>query len=428
MAFLTGIFQFRGKLGKAIGRANPNTNVTTSVTRGNNVVAAAPETVVNPKTVAQAAQRLRMRPAANFYRELGYILNHSWQGTKYRAASRNKFMQQALKSEDLVIPFLKKGDDRFVPGNYPLSLGSLTGVDVTAIANNVATTTLAMPAELGATIGEVSAQIIANNGGFLAGDKLTFVFVLVRNTDSASSMRFSSVSMQLVLNPAETTTLLNWQAANKVVFSVADGLLSVSVADYGNELSNLCAAACIHVRVPSTTSSSWQRSSSRMFLSDLILSNFMTAGAYNAALASYQNSAADVNSDWYLNTEAYGSTGSSGGSSQTGQSALFSIGSISLPAGGEQLPAVTITNVAAVSYGGLAEVIVKREPGVAATRYYNVAGTRSVQLAQTEVPSLSTRLLNAGYAVLYDNALSTIGITIQTEQGGGGETPEDDRP
>lgn len=428
MAFLTGIFQFRGKLGKAIGRANPNTSVTTTVTRGNNVVAAAPETVVNPMTVSQAAQRLRMRPAVNFYRELGYILNHSWQGTKYRASSRNKFMQQALKSEDLVIPFLKKGDDRFVPGNYPLSLGSLTGVDVTAIADDVATTTLSMPAELGTTIGAVSAQIIANNGGFIEGDKLTFVFALVRNSDSAASMRFSSVSMQLVLNPNDTTTLLEWQSANKMEFSIANGLLNVSVADYGNEVSTLCAAACIHVRVPSTSSAAWQRSNSRLFLSELVLNNFMNAGAYNAALASYQRSASDVNSEWYLNYEAYGSTGGSGGSSQTGQAALFSIGSISLPANGESQPAITITNVAAVSYGGLAEVILERTPNLTVTRYYNIAGSRSVVLASTEVPQITARLLNAGYSVLYSDGLAALGITVQTEQGGGTTDPEEDRP
>lgn len=427
MAFLTGIFQFRGKLGKAIGRANPNTSVTTTVTRGNNVVAAAPETVVNPMTVSQAAQRLRMRPAVNFYRELGYILNHSWQGTKYRASSRNKFMQQALKSEDLVIPFLKKGDDRFVPGNYPLSLGSLTGVDVTAIADDVATTTLAMPAELGETIGAVSAQIIANNGGFIEGDKLTFVFALVRNTDSAASMRFSSVSMQLVLNPNDTTTLLQWQEANKIEFSVANGLLCVSVADYGNEISTLCAAACIHVRMPSTPSAAWQRSNSRLFLSELVLNNFMTAGAYNAALASYQRNAADVNSEWYLNYEAYGSTGASGGSSQAGQAALFSIGSISLPATQTQQE-VTITNVAAVSYGGLAEIIVQRSSDGNTTRFYNVVGSRSIALASTSVPNLFTRLLNQGYAFIFDSVVAPLGITIQNEQGSGSTDPEEDRP
>ena len=429
MAFLTGIFQFRGKLGKAIGRANPNTSVTTTVTRGNNVVAAAPETVVNPMTVSQAAQRLRMRPAVNFYRELGYILNHSWQGTKYRASSRNKFMQQALKSEDLVIPFLKKGDDRFVPGNYPLSLGSLTGVDVTAIADDIATTTLAMPAELGTTIGAVSAQIIANNGGFIEGDKLTFVFALVRNTDSAASMRFSSVSMQLVLDPNDTTTLTDWEAASKIEFSVADGLLCVSVADYGNEISTLCAAACIHVRVPSTPSAAWQRSNSRMFLSELVLNNFMTAGAYNAALASYQKNAADVNSEWYLNYEAYGSTGGSGGSSQTGQAALFSIGSITLPDDGSGSQLV-LNNVAAISYGGVAEIILNRR-GIESSisySYYHVAGVRSIVIDSTSNGRLLARLLNAGYSVILDSQVGAFGITIQTEQGGGNSDPEEDRP
>lgn len=425
MAFLSGIIQYRGKLGQTIGRKNGNTSVQSAVTRTQNVVGVAPESVNNPRTVQQAAQRLKMRPAANFYRDMGYILNHSWQGTQYRARSRNRFMQQALRSSTNVIPFLKKGDTRFVPGSYPLSEGALVGAEVTAVSAGLAVSSIIIESQY-TTVGELSQAIYNSNPGFLYGDKLTFVLVYMKGT-SYDDYQFTPVSLQLVLDNSDTTTIADFVASSQLFTSVADERLQFSVAGEAYRDYTLCAAAVIQSRVPSTSDGEWQRSNAKLFLTDAVLNAFMTAGAYNEALASYQNNAAAVNSEWYLNYGTYATRGVSGGSTVSGS--LFNIAQITLPEYSGR-DAVTLTNVAAISSGNVVEVIVSDTGGNDASRnVYTSVGNNNVT-ASTIVPALLARLLSSGYGtILFSTAQSQFGLTIQTSTGNnGGEEAGEDRP
>lgn len=80
--------------------------------------------VSNPKTAAQASQRIKMRAAQNFYNALAPILNRAMQGVKYGGMTRNEFMSYALSMVGN-FPFIEKGDTTPVPGEYLLSKGSL---------------------------------------------------------------------------------------------------------------------------------------------------------------------------------------------------------------------------------------------------------------------------------------------------------------
>lgn len=315
MAKQTGIFQFKGKLGTVIGRRNFQRQLLSKVEHNMNVVGIAPSSVYNPKTTFQASQRMRMRAAVNFYREIGYILNHSWQGTKYKSPSRNRYMQLALRKGNYAIPFLEKGDTSFVPGEYPVSEGGLMGVDITGINNNtVYTDLIAGNSEL-ESIADVSNAIVNNNAGFYNGDKLTFIFVQER---WANNMPFyNAVSVQLILDTSNTTLWEDMESM-KLGISEIDGKFVFSLSGSARSNSYCKAAAIIHVRAPQSSggSSVWQRSNSSMYVHEDILNRYMSSDAFNTALASYQQDNADVNSDWYLNTGAENNGGTSGNNSQ----------------------------------------------------------------------------------------------------------------
>lgn len=315
MAKQTGIFQFKGKLGTVIGRRNFQRQLLSKVERNMNVVGIAPSSVYNPKTTFQASQRMRMRAAVNFYREIGYILNHSWQGTKYKSPSRNRYMQLALRKGNYAIPFLEKGDTSFVPGEYPVSEGGLMGVDITGINNNTVYTGLIAGDSDLESIADVSNAIVNNNAGFYNGDKLTFIFVQER---WANNMPFyNAVSVQLIIDTSNTTLWEDMESM-KLGISEIDGKFVFSLSGSARSNSYCKAAAIIHVRAPQSSggSSVWQRSNSSMYVHEDILNRYMSSDAFNTALASYQQDNADVNSDWYLNTGAENNGGTSGNNSQ----------------------------------------------------------------------------------------------------------------
>lgn len=414
MARQRGVIQFTGKLGQTVGMKNPyNTD---------QYLREYISDVNNPRTAAQAAQRMRMTPAVNFYRQLGYIINHSYQGTRYKAPSQRRFMSDALKDTTLVIPFQNKGDQRFVPGNYIISSGTLPGVLVTGITdpNNIATTLQAE--NIGTTIGSLSEEIFDKNAGYLYGDKLTFIWV----TDGLDGQTgYQLFSAQLVLDNTNETTLTDYLATNKITFAATNNQLVVRPQvgfNIEGDPVEIVAAAVIQSRVPATSSGDWQRSNSRLYLADSVLDTWMTAGRFNEALASYQDEGTSaVNSDWYLNFGTYESRGVIGNNTVTG--VLFTISSISLPEYSGS-PAIELTNVAALNVDGTAIIIYGSGSTSADRRVYERVTANSIRVQETDIPNFVNRMNDAGYAYIQSSAITPFGITIVTNQGG----EEEDRP
>lgn len=315
MAKLTGLFQYKGKLGQTVGRRNGQKMLSSVQETGMNIVAMAPTAVNNPKTAFQATQRMRMRAAVNFYRQIGYILNHSWQGTGYKQPSHNRFMQLALRKGDYAIPFLPKGEQSFVPGEYPISEGSLVGADVLAIEGNALQTGLYGSAGDAATLGDLASKLINANAGFYDGDKLTFIFVSARENNG--NVIYAATSVQWILDTTSTTAIADADTFPLNV-TIVDGRFNFSLKNFGNQGSTIVGGAIVHVRAPQSQggSTSWQRSNTSMYISDAVLNRWMSAEAFNTALKSYQTENANVNSDWYLNTGAENNGGTSGNSSQ----------------------------------------------------------------------------------------------------------------
>lgn len=275
-----------GKLGDIVGYRIANS--ADKVTQGWRPYIA---TVANPQTEAQSIQRLKMAPAVNFYRALGTILNNAWQGQKYGTQSRNYFMSVAM-SQTTGIPFITKGDKRFYPGEYQVAQGSLARQSVTAIADNLLTTSLISPGVTG-TWGEFSQGLINKNFGVKNGDKLTFIFV-----GTSAIGEYLPAYSYVILDTSNSTAASEILASSNLSFAGAeDAALQVGVV---NAVTDIVAGAVILSRLDTSAGTKWLRSNSHMFVTTAYKEVWMGTAAYQAAITSYMK-AENVSSDWYLN-------------------------------------------------------------------------------------------------------------------------------
>lgn len=278
------------KIGNMVVYKNPNSNnADTTVAR--EYVAE----VKNPKTRQQAIQRMRMLPAQQFYRAFREILDHSWQGIKYGGRSYAHFMKVALADKTITIPYLLKGSTEFVPGEYPVSQGSLAVALVVkgfGDGDNIDTSIMVGDFTIDAesTIGGLAQAIISNNDGFLDGDYLTFLYC------SGTTVRNVASYFRIKLD-ANSTTLLN-----SLPIKLGKSARANTLTLYNNnDQPKIKGAAIIHSRKPAEGSTVWQRSNAVFALGQDAISSYTTPEAEEAAIASYQSNAGNVNAHWYLN-------------------------------------------------------------------------------------------------------------------------------
>lgn len=285
--------------------------------------------IANPRTAPQATQRMRMKPAINFYRGLADLLDHSWEGVKYGALSRQKFMQLALSPTLAGIPYVDKGESRFIPGAYPLSLGSVGANAAIRTIGRSGGANQSYYAEMAAlgfsddhsgsySWGDWSDDaILLSNGMLRDGDEITFIAVY--EIDGVYVPMHSYVVLDV------SSTLSVPQVLSKVGVLVSDvnfqfvrenSINGAGEWEYTEYNQEMVAAGIIVSRHPSRTSTTWLRSTSNLFCSKSFTDRWMSADRFAAALATYQNAASELTSDWLLNqadTPAVGG-GSGGGS------------------------------------------------------------------------------------------------------------------
>lgn len=310
MAYQLGVIQYRGKLGSTVGRKK-------SAGQRANTIAARPQVVSNPRSTAQAAQRMKMAPAVNFYRPLRGILNHSWQGVPYGGASHSKFMKEAMRSSSY--PYVMKGNTAPIPGAYKISAGSLSPVDVT-LNNNagsiIVETSLVLGELLGnKTIKDISELLVAKNPQLQIGDQLTFVAAVAEEVPGIEDGYISYRYFRFILSDTDTSmpeaTIIPDGDDEIEALKINGGYLMVAGNNLGFAISEntdmVAVGAAVIVSRPNVAKNvvTWQRSNSTFKVTEPVAQYF--SRNYDAVLASYQNNAANVSSDWYLNG---GNTGS----------------------------------------------------------------------------------------------------------------------
>lgn len=281
-----------GKLGQSVGYILKNSN-----NKQTQAWRAYQSQVSNPKTVRQANQRLALKPINNFARALSPIIERGFEGVKYGAESRQKFM--SLNMADFRGPFLVKGDERAVPGPFIISQGSLLPLSVSgtrgtgnAVGTLAITDLFSTGANLSA-VGGFSKAIIDANSDIQEGDQLTFVFCY--RIGDTFIYRYSSVVIDTSVTVTATEGAVTW---NNILFvhtrAAGDTLARLDVAwATAQSDETLVAAAVIQSRDGDTRH---LRSNATMYVTPQLENVFMSDQAFEKAVMSYTGTGSVI--DW----------------------------------------------------------------------------------------------------------------------------------
>lgn len=137
--------------------------------------------VSNPRTNGQMLQRARFATAVKFYkRAVSNFFKFAFEDKKQQESDYNAFMRYNAKLGSIVAK--TDSDDIFFPavGTFIMSNGSLPTIAVKYRAgSSTPTEDFYLPFDVsdGATIGNLSAKILASNSAYLAGDIITIVLI-----------------------------------------------------------------------------------------------------------------------------------------------------------------------------------------------------------------------------------------------------------
>lgn len=170
---------WRGKKGSTIFYYNKNSNSSMKQAMRERVYE-----ISNPKTRTQATQRMKVTPMQRVGTALGEILKRSWQGIEYGGKGLQEFRKLALKMTS-GYPYLDKGEQRAVPGEYVISNGTLPTVSSQMNQNKLRIGSLSQNLSTSPTVAQFS-QILIDDNLSAEGDQLTLV--LCKATGIAQSV------------------------------------------------------------------------------------------------------------------------------------------------------------------------------------------------------------------------------------------------
>ena len=302
MAKQSSLYQFKGKLGNAVGFSNKDAKVS-----GSSFVRRAPATVSNPKSYDQAAQRAKTTPAANFYAAFEPVLNHAFIPDGSKGKNRQQFMKHAMKLD--MVPDVLKGESVLPCLPYQISKGNL-GLDrFTKLAvvntNNVAShivSGIVFPENaagedvtdpgnvLQMTVDDFSTALIENNQGLVEGMEITFLAVVI--DDPVERTKRYAVHGSVVLNTKDSITTIGDVLPVELKICSKNNRLSTVLKDIDNN----------HVRsfgiiISSKSGSTYKYTTSFMLDSPLDIDGAVTV---DEVVASYQASASSSSSDLIL--------------------------------------------------------------------------------------------------------------------------------
>lgn len=275
------------------GRAG---GVVYSVLNGNQIMRSAPASVSNPKSDAQVAQRMKLAPAQNFYRQLEALVSlgfasHTFQGKKYGNANRLRFLQLAMMNNQG--PYVPKDTMDFIPFDYQVSEGSLpsfTGrmylYEDTDRLNEIAA---------GISETEITAENVeqwANAFGCNPGDQISILTVALVN-----GYYIPKVTRFLV---QAGTSFANLYDDFDIAFYLPTGK-TLATATFGSLLIKYEGEAVCAVLSRQQANGEFLRSSEYMHIATSIREKYYSPAALDAALRSYQNVQSANSTDPYYN-------------------------------------------------------------------------------------------------------------------------------
>lgn len=294
----TGLFgNFRGKVGNVVG----------SIADGQQIVRAYNGSPKNPKSAAQAMQRMKMRPASSFYSAFETVLSNGFEGVAYGSASRRYFMSKAMSMAS-GFPYQFKDDPRTLPGEYLVAKGSLASItdlfqegQVSNAVNDLsfqAPQTAVVPGTPATSVAEYEAALAEL--GVQSGEQITVMGFTYK--DNALKDLKPFYARGVVGRESDFALADFYSGANSLKFIEASGA-DVRLAIFDDFINvwvpglNVAAVAIIR----SFESTKWLRSHEFMKLRGVVKQQLYDASLYEAVLAGYMHDVALTYSDWYLN-------------------------------------------------------------------------------------------------------------------------------
>lgn len=237
--------------------------------------------VANPRTGNQIIQRAKMPPAQKFYEAFKSVLDHSRQGLQPGEITRRAFMSDCMKMRRR-FPFVTKGFEGLVAGQYPVSKGTMPEILVSEFFTlggkmSEAAVVFDLASDL---VGEnavdvISANLLSKNPERLqVGDELTFLCIA---TDDYTGNEAYPIVISFVLDNNSTEVV-------QAEFGSQDNQLKVVPTTIDPKGMDIVAAACIHSR---KVGDSWVYSRSTMNTLFDYWIEWQDAAAYNAMMQSY---------------------------------------------------------------------------------------------------------------------------------------------
>ncbi len=236
----------------------------------------------NPKTLAQALQRMKLGPAQKFYKAFAELLSNAFQGKKYGDESRMYFLSKCMQADG---PYIQKGVDRFIPAAYTFSEGSLPSIGIMPFSGGASVITLNLTSE--------AAEITNAEFARLLGVDETYqiTVAVVNNVNGIFTPSYIGYNDRVKIADLPENTLAK-DAENHV---------TINPAALGLDMSAM--VACAIVLSVQDSSGIWLRSTQDMIISEELRDAIYSADAMEAAIYSYQdnNTVNSINSEWYYN-------------------------------------------------------------------------------------------------------------------------------
>lgn len=181
---------------------------------------------------AQREQRIRLAGVVNLYKAISAFEKKAWEGKPANVSDYNMFVKKNLSAGNVYFTKEQASLGAAYPMRCLVAQGSMSPIALTWITENIVSDLSLgqFTIESQASVGELSAAIIANNYGYKQGDKITFglcriVWLQVGTT------RFPSVQteyIELTLDTANEALVGDVCVSANASFSSADGKLTIN--------------------------------------------------------------------------------------------------------------------------------------------------------------------------------------------------------
>lgn len=160
-------------------------NIVFRQTKDGTVAGQRPASMTNPRTLAQMSQRIRLASLVTFYRASRYWMRKGWELKDRKESDYNAFVKANLANNPVALTKTEASNGACVVYPYRISKGSIAPIQMTESGDtmlsniyigdggNILTNTTYINPD--ATIGELSALILANNLTPKAGDQLSIL-------------------------------------------------------------------------------------------------------------------------------------------------------------------------------------------------------------------------------------------------------------